>query len=162
MYFRRPMFTPTRLNEIIGESNDCYKIRSRNGRSLEAPVKYASLSHCWGRSMPFKLINENLISCMQEIPLEKLSKVFKDAIGVASRCNISYIWIDSICKYYTFVWYTSGGNGYRYIQDSVSDWHSESSLMGSVYQHAYLNIPATGFENGLKGIFVERELELTF
>jgi len=48
------------------------------------------------------------------------------------------------------------------IQDSVSDWRSESSLMGSVYQHAHLNISATGFEDGLKGIFVERELELMF
>ena len=91
-------FTPTRLIEIVAVNDDGFKIRLRKASSLNASVKYATLSHCWGSSMPFKLTKENLTLCMQEIPFEKLSKVFKDAIFVASQCGISYIWIDSICE----------------------------------------------------------------
>jgi hypothetical protein len=98
--FPKSMFTPTRLIEITKHRDDRLTIQLREGKSLKGRVKYATLSHAWGKSTPFKLTRQNLETCMQEIPMEKLSKVFKDAIHVASRCNIWYIWIDSICKYW--------------------------------------------------------------
>ncbi|KAF1352801.1 HET-domain-containing protein, partial [Lizonia empirigonia] len=99
--------------------------------------EYATLSHCWGSTMPFKLSCGNFVSCLTDVPLTRLSKVFQDAIKFAWRMDILYIWIDSLCI----------------IQDSSDDWVAESSQMASVYRGGVLNIAATGFSNGQNGLF---------
>jgi hypothetical protein len=52
-----------------------------------------------------------------------------------------YIWIDSLCI----------------IQDQQEDWQIESSKMGDVYRNSLFTIAATGFSDGHKGLFVERD-----
>jgi len=96
--FPQSSFVPTRLIQIMRRGEDDFAIRLRDGKSLNATLKYATLSHCWGNSMPYKLTKQNLDSCMQKVSIEKLSKVFQDAIYVAARCDVWYIWIDSLCE----------------------------------------------------------------
>jgi hypothetical protein len=79
---------------------------------------------------------------LKDLPLAELTQVFRDAIDLARRLDVAYIWIDSLCI----------------MQDSVQDWQYESALMGNVYKYSWCNIAATGFENGLAGIYVRRNL----
>ena len=43
------------------------------------------------------------------------------------------------------------------IQDSKKDWRYESTKMASIYRHSILNIAATGFPDGTKGLFPNRD-----
>ncbi|KAH9204373.1 heterokaryon incompatibility protein-domain-containing protein, partial [Leptodontidium sp. 2 PMI_412] len=109
---------------------------------LPADTRYVTLSHCWGSISIFSLLSTNINSLLKDLPLAKLTQVFRDAIDLARRLDVAYIWIDSLCI----------------IQDSVQDWRYESALMGNVYKYSWCNIAATGFENGLSGIYVRRNL----
>lgn len=90
--------------------------------------------------MIFKLLQDNLRELSQAIPIGQLPKVFQDAIYVAYELGINYIWIDSLCI----------------IQDSKEDWTYEAKRMGGVYSNGEFNIAATGYEDGLSGLFGER------
>ncbi|KAH7348953.1 heterokaryon incompatibility protein-domain-containing protein [Rhexocercosporidium sp. MPI-PUGE-AT-0058] len=142
--FPKSTFVPSRLIEIRGPDINNPGIRLQEKSSLPSTVSYATLSHCWGSSMPFKLTLQNLDECKGNIPLRSLTKVFQDAIGFALHSGILYIWIDSLCI----------------IQDSSKDWAFESSTMGDIYHRSILNIAATGFANGVNGLFVERDPNL--
>jgi hypothetical protein len=61
---------------------------------------------------------------MQEIPQDFLYPVLKDAVKVARRLGLRYLWIDSLCI----------------IQDDLSDWHRQSSAMASIYENACITI----------------------
>lgn len=111
-----------------------------NTSELFSKVLYTTLSHCWGSVAIFKLLSTNLSLLLEEIPLVELTQVFRDAIDLTYRLGIDYIWIDSLCI----------------IQDSVEDWEHESAIIGDVYKYSWCNIAATGFENGLAGLFVKR------
>lgn len=91
--------------------------------------------------MIFKLLGSNLQEISHAIPIKKLPKVFQDAIHVSFELGISYLWIDSLCI----------------IQDSEEDWAHESKRMGGVYSNGEFNIAATGYEDGLSGLFSERK-----
>ncbi|KAL2136225.1 hypothetical protein VTI74DRAFT_4855 [Chaetomium olivicolor] len=134
-------FVPSRLLEISGSDERTMRIRLRERPTLPVEVRYATLSHCWGSVMPFKLKHELVKSCLNGISLDEISRVFRDAIRVAWRLKIQYIWIDSLCI----------------IQDSLEDWRAESAQMGLVYRHGILNIAATGFSDGSNGLFVQRD-----
>lgn len=100
-----------------------------------------TLSHCWGKIKTFKLLQTKLEELSRAIPIGQLPKVFQDAIQVAFELGISYIWIDSLCI----------------IQDSEEDWSYEAKRMGDVYSNGEFNIAATGYEDGLAGLFGERK-----
>lgn len=70
-----------------------------------------------------------------------LSKVFQDAIRVARRLRLQWIWIDSLCI----------------IQDSKADWETESSKMCDYYENAYITISASSAEDGTVPFLRERE-----
>jgi hypothetical protein len=78
---------------------------------------------------------------MERIPFTALSKTFLDAMEIARRLEIQYIWIDSLCI----------------IQDDLNDWEKESSLMCSVYGGSTVNIAASGAEDGTIGCLFERD-----
>ncbi|KAF4634347.1 hypothetical protein G7Y89_g3763 [Cudoniella acicularis] len=52
---------------------------------------YATLSHCWGNSMPLRLEIGNLNDFRAEIPQSKLCKTFKDAITIAKYLSLQYL-----------------------------------------------------------------------
>jgi hypothetical protein len=90
------------------------------------PGSWVTLSHCWGGLDPLKTALETLESHQSSLPLGKLPPLFRDAVLIARRLNYRYLWIDSFCI----------------IQDSLSDWQSESSSMGYIYKHAIFTIAA--------------------
>lgn len=137
-------FLPSRLVEIIpardGRSDVKIRLRSRT-ELMESMPEYASLSHRWAANMPFKLTTANLKDCSKDFPHDSISKVFQDAICLALQLNLRYIWIDSLCI----------------IQDSRTDWKLESMEMSRIYNHSLLNIASTGFRDGDKGLYANRD-----
>ncbi|KAI4214731.1 MAG: hypothetical protein LQ351_002806 [Letrouitia transgressa] len=87
---------------------------------------YLALSHCWGGTMPFRLLNSNISSFMQSLPFSSLPKNIQDAITVTRWLSFRYIWIDSFCI----------------IQDSTPDWLAQAAKMGDIYAGAFLTISA--------------------
>jgi hypothetical protein len=96
--FPKAVFQPTRLVMIEYSNDKDTKIKLRKGNELPPDTRYATLSHRWGFSMPFRLTNENLNSCFKTIPFEIISKAFQEAIRFAYRSKLCYIWIDSLCE----------------------------------------------------------------
>ncbi|KAI1467801.1 HET-domain-containing protein [Daldinia caldariorum] len=56
-----------------------------------------------------------------------LSPLFLDAVHVALRLGVRYVWIDSLCI----------------VQDDSADWDHEAVRMADYYQYAWLTIAAT-------------------
>lgn len=96
--FSKTSFMPSRLIEIRGVTEAYLKARLRERHHLSGDTRYSTLSHCWGSTVPFKLLSDNRNALLEEIPIADLSKVFRDAIVVAWRLGFHYIWIDSLCK----------------------------------------------------------------
>ncbi|PMD54734.1 uncharacterized protein K444DRAFT_513189, partial [Hyaloscypha bicolor E] len=88
---------------------------------------YITLSHCWGQLQLITLTNSNIVTFQEGLEIRKLPKTFRDAIYVAQRLTVQYIWIDSLCI----------------VQDSEDDRKRESALMMSVFAEAFCNIAAT-------------------
>lgn len=100
-------------------------------------LRYACLSHCWGKSQIITTKEANLLSYQQGIPFSILPKTFQEAIIVALRLGVSYIWIDSLCI----------------IQDSAEDWSSESKEMAGIYGNAAFTIAASKAHGPQDGCF---------
>lgn len=103
---------PTRVLDV---SNGQLKLRC----DLQYDFEYLTLSHMWGTdpSHQLRLNLDTLEEFQEKIPVEKLSKIFKEAIRITRALGFSYIWIDSLCI----------------IQDSRSDWEKEAARMATVY-----------------------------
>jgi hypothetical protein len=94
-------------------------------------IRYATLSHSWGpkegpKSIIFKLISAQMQTFNERIPFAKLPATHQDAIVLARRLGLKYLWIDTLCI----------------IQDSDPDKQRETAMMGDVYANAYLTIAA--------------------
>jgi hypothetical protein len=61
------------------------------------------------------------------ILIRELPRTFRDAVSIARRLQIQYVWIDSLCI----------------IQDNKFDWEREASKMADIYANAYLTIAAS-------------------
>ncbi|KAI0174135.1 heterokaryon incompatibility protein-domain-containing protein [Pestalotiopsis sp. NC0098] len=108
---------------------------------LPNDFQYATLSHCWGKLQHLMLVKDNIQSLHDEIPDEKLSKTFKEAIIISRHLGIPFLWIDSLCI----------------VQDDDEDWRQESLKMGHVYSCSAINISATGAADGSIGCFFDRD-----
>ncbi|KAK9412951.1 putative RRM domain-containing protein [Seiridium unicorne] len=105
---------------------------------------YATLSHCWGEADMLKLTEKNKEELENNIDLRDLPRTFVEAIEIARRLAIPYLWIDSLCI----------------IQDSLEDWKREASLnvvVQKVYGYSRLNIMATASSNSHQGLFRDRD-----
>jgi len=98
---------------------------------------YIALSHCWGPNQIITTTKATLQSRKAGIDLSMLSQVFRDAILVARRLHIRYLWIDSLCI----------------IQDDEKDWQTESAKMASIYKDALLTIAAHAAIGGQGSLF---------
>ncbi|TGO16481.1 hypothetical protein BTUL_0027g00100 [Botrytis tulipae] len=130
---------PTRLLRI--DEDEKYVRLVVTKEEVVKDSHYSTLSHCWGNSDILKLTISNLERLKVGIPLERLPKTFIEAIFVARKFSISYIWIDSLCI----------------IQDSEDDWQTESVSMGDVYGNSSLNIMATISKNSHEGLSRPRD-----
>lgn len=90
-------FVPSRLIEIAGFDEAGPAVRLQVKQLLPPAAEYLTLSHCWGSKMPFRLLKHNFTACTENIPLDKLSLVFQNAIDFTRRMGFRYLWIDSLC-----------------------------------------------------------------
>jgi hypothetical protein len=147
-----PGFVPSRLLDIgaDGAENDSLRLITRGDiiskTSWIAPsehVKYAALSYCWGRpcdaQKQCKTERKSLKERLHAIPFIELTPVLRDAVIVARRLSIPYLWADSLCI----------------IQDDTMDWENEASLMGLVYSNAHITICSLSSSTCQNG-FLER------
>ena len=58
---------------------------------------YIWLSYNWGGANFLRTTQQNLRSFMQGIPFGSLPRMFQDAIHLARRLGISYLYIDALC-----------------------------------------------------------------
>ncbi|KAF1812254.1 HET-domain-containing protein, partial [Eremomyces bilateralis CBS 781.70] len=119
-----PGFRPRRLLDIRGETF-CLSLDALG--TTQEP--YCALSYCWGEG-PTQLIltTSNEEEFRRNIAFPSLSKTIQDAIYVAKRLRINYIWVDSLCI----------------IQkgDGGQDWIEHSSTMSNIYSNCILNLSA--------------------
>ena len=130
---------PNRLLEIgISSNGPTLKVVETQ---LLQDVEYMTLSHCWGGSLPLRLLTTNLQAFRTSIPFSSLPKTFQDAFFVLEWFGIKYLWIDALCI----------------IQDSDNDWAHESDRMRDYYKYSSGTIAATGAYNSSEGLFFDRD-----
>jgi hypothetical protein len=100
----------------------------KNGLLRPEDFKYVALSYCWGPKKDAvtqtKTERDSFIAKLQEIPLDEMSSVMKDAVKVCEALGLRFLWIDSLCI----------------VQDDIKDWERESEEMGSIYLHSFITI----------------------
>ena len=101
-----------------------------------------TLSHCWGGQTPLQLRKDNIESFTEGIELSQVPRSFRDALKIAAKLMVRYLWIDSLCI----------------IQDSTEDWQREARLVSDVYTNSWCNIAATKALDARDGCFAERTL----
>jgi hypothetical protein len=104
-------------------------------------VNYLALSHIWGKSHFTKLTTSNFQDLQENISPPDLSQTFQDAIIVARRLGVRYLWIVSLCI----------------VQDSPEDWQTESSMMNLVYKNSLCTIAASEATEPHHGLFKTRD-----
>lgn len=102
---------------------------------------YVALSHCWGSCLTLKTLSSNIEGFRIGIERRDLPLTFKDAVKVTESLGFHYIWIDSLCI----------------IQDSLTDWEEQSSLMALVYGNADLVLAASSASSTEDGFLKERK-----
>jgi hypothetical protein len=128
---------PTRLLSIVDPSN-IQGSRVHLIETHDTVYSYATLSYCWGRSGDEWLCNtHNLDRYLCDIDRKSLPATILDCIVIAANLGIRYIWIDALCI----------------IQDSDSDWATESSKMGGIYHGSLLTIAAAASSHSNGGCF---------
>ncbi|KAK3403430.1 heterokaryon incompatibility protein-domain-containing protein, partial [Sordaria brevicollis] len=133
-------FIPTRLLYLGKDDND---LRIRVSFAPTENIRWAALSHCWGRGAPFKLLKENLTTLLEKVDISELPPTFCDGIRVARELGLQHIWIDSLCI----------------IQDNKRDWEIEASRMGMVYSQAFVVVCGASSPNPQTSFLGPREPE---
>ena len=118
---------------------------------IKKRTKYVTLSHRWTPEFTAKLLKSNIEYWKRKLDYAALPQVFSDAMSMAKRLGVFYIWIDALCI----------------IQDDQEDWRRESSIMGAVYQNAHCNFGAIAAAEAVEdrtgsrrlGLFTSREIE---
>jgi Heterokaryon incompatibility protein (HET) len=131
-------FLPSRLIDI--GTGPTITPRLCTTEALPVETKYLTLSHHWGDYKPPELTISNLEAFKDRIETSALPKSFKDAMQIASKLDIRYIWIDSLCI----------------IQNSPQDWKEQTSMMGDIYHNSWCNIAATAALDARNGCFLQR------
>lgn len=102
---------------------------------------YVTLSHCWGSDLTFTTTKRNLRERERGIPLHSMPPTFKDAVTIARKLEIRYLWIDALCI----------------LQDSKSDWEVQAAEMASIYRNAVFTIAADNAADSSGGCFTQRD-----
>ncbi|KAK3389046.1 heterokaryon incompatibility protein-domain-containing protein [Sordaria brevicollis] len=139
-------FVPTRLLDLhaFGCSRTAHRgedIKLVCSNTLDCNTKYPSyltLSHCWGppEKRPTTTTRANLEANKKRILFSSLPKTFRDAVELTRCLGQRYLWIDSLCI----------------IQDDVTDWAQEASLMAKVYSHSYCTLAALSSSDSSEGL----------
>ncbi|KAL8645055.1 MAG: hypothetical protein Q9226_007472 [Calogaya cf. arnoldii] len=135
---------PSRLLDVVPKhGNDLVTLRGTSG--IDTSEKYMTLSHCWGGSLPTRLLSENRMAFEYGIAVNDLPLTFQQAIRFTRLMQCQYLWIDALCI----------------IQDSKEDWLEESGAMSSIYENAWLNLAATSSNGSSGGMYQPHNLRLS-
>jgi hypothetical protein len=134
-----PGWTPSRLVNV-GSRSRSFSTRLLVGSEITVGATYMTLSHCWGTIPTLQLTKASLQNFRKCLPRDELPKTYSDAIDIARRLNVQWIWIDSLCI----------------IQDSLEDWQKECSQMVKVYKNGVCNIAAIGPHDSRGGCYFQR------
>ncbi|KAF2833570.1 HET-domain-containing protein [Ophiobolus disseminans] len=127
---------PKRLLDV-GRATSPIRLIDTQGKTFQ----YAALSHCWGSAPQLTTTKQNWAKMAVNISFHALPPLFQDAVIITRQLGLRYIWIDSLCI----------------IQNSLRDWETESSKMGSIYQNSYITISATNSGDGSSRCLAERQ-----
>ncbi|KAF2686278.1 HET-domain-containing protein, partial [Lentithecium fluviatile CBS 122367] len=124
---------PKRLLDLSHGSNvvivDVAEWVSSNVATIFELSEYCALSYRWGNGSHACVLSAPFATLL-EMPLESMPQTFKDAIQVARRLGVRFLWIDALCI----------------IQPSASgddtDWRAEGPRMGVIYESAMFTIAA--------------------
>jgi hypothetical protein len=113
----------------------------------ETNGQYAALSYCWGRLdyKTYVTTEKNVVSRHNSIEDAELPQVFQDAILVARKLKIRYLWIDALCIVQDW---------FKPLEDQ-EDWTRESAKMADIFSGALITIFAAGAIGSEAGLFNE-------
>ncbi|SCV60714.1 related to tol protein [Fusarium fujikuroi] len=136
---------PARLVKIIPDTDSVPEIikvvETNTDDGIHQSIEYATLSYCWGREPFTKLLRSNIEKMTTTgMSIQDLPATFRDAITVANRLGMEYIWIDALCI----------------IQLDAEDWGLHSVTMAKVYSYSAITLAASGSSEQLTTI-VPRE-----
>jgi hypothetical protein len=137
-----PECTLPRVSQLPRRVLEVSNRRLRLVETNERIGEYVALSHCWGRKPIIRLLASNLEELKKDVPWNRLSKTFQDAITVTWRLGFRYIWIDSLCI-------LQGG-------DNLRDWEYHAARMARIFTDAQLTISASSSADGAGGCFSSR------
>ena len=86
-------FMPTRTIDVGPEGSPTVNLSDGTGATN---ASYIALSHCWGNTRPLELTQKTLEHLKSGIAMTFLPKTFQDAILVARKLQVRYLWIDSL------------------------------------------------------------------
>jgi hypothetical protein len=131
-------YTPYRL--IDTTCKDVSQVKIVEFDAQEHPTQYACVSHCWGQTRSKHTTKQSTIEAnLKGITVSELPKTFQDAIDIARKLEVRYIWIDSLCI----------------VQDSASDWERHVSEVAHIYRNGVLTLAAGASSNDDGGFFAE-------
>lgn len=155
-------FMPTRVLDLGPASETCSPtpIRVVETKEIKDEIKnkrYMTLSHCWGDDEFVRLTQNTLPEFTKKgipwttgsprpVPLNDISTNdnFVEAIEVARKLKVRYMWIDSLCI----------------IQGDGGDFETEGGLMHKVYRNSYCNLAAAASKDSKGGLFRKRNISI--
>ncbi|KAF2802742.1 uncharacterized protein BDZ99DRAFT_576624 [Mytilinidion resinicola] len=109
---------------------------------LEHPLgPYATVLHHPHCDSQIKLLKRNHDDFLHSIPLSNLPKTWSDAMTIAKRLGIRYIWIDALCV----------------LQDCEEEQQQNSFQESEIYRKSWVTISAAGSINDDEGCFFDRD-----
>lgn len=87
---------------------------------------YATLSYCWGTTMPpgSATTQDNIEKRSKRLEASSLPQTLRDSFRVIRQLGIRYLWVDALCI----------------IQDDPNDWATEAANMASIYDNCLVSI----------------------
>ena len=113
------------------------------GGTVHDPESSLAISRAGKHGTILRLTKTNLEAMRIRCPLADLTPTFQDAIYVARKLQVEYLWIDCLCI----------------IQDDAPDKKREISKMGHIYKSALCNIAAAEEYHPQLGLFRSRNSE---
>jgi hypothetical protein len=121
---------------------DCRSDRSLRLCSLpqeSAARQYMALSYCWGTTHPPKTEDATLSQHEESIPWNMMPQLYQDAIVLARKLDIPFLWIDSLCI----------------VQDNDIDRSHEIARMGAIFESAFIVLIAAASQSPNVGFLYE-------
>ncbi|KPM43820.1 hypothetical protein AK830_g2815 [Neonectria ditissima] len=135
---------PTRLLDIGDADDSNWRLCETSEDAISPPsASYMTLSYRWSSTPRIRLLFSNLARFRQGQPIADLPVLFRDAIYIARRFSMRYLWIDALCI----------------LQDSQEDWEREAARMQHVFSNTACTLAASGSESPDDSLFRDRDLD---